>query len=115
MEYTFDIVGVSPVLSFFNHQQTIQKTPRIGAEYLGAYRCTLDAFIASVETIPMRQGWNLDRIVDSVVNFWLNNAEMIGHWRYRLEDAGAENLLIGRVASLDALRAEFESLLGYDL
>jgi len=42
MEYTFELVGVSPILSFFNHQQGIDPhIPRRGAEYLGAYRCDL--------------------------------------------------------------------------
>ncbi len=111
MKYSFEIVGVSPVLSFFNHQQEIQAHPHPGAEYLGTYQCTLDAFIESVESLPMRRGWHLDQVVDTVINFWLNNAEQIGHWKQRLRDAGTQNLLVARVADLDALRAEFESLL----
>jgi plasmid maintenance system antidote protein VapI len=114
MEYSFEIVGISPVLSFFTHQQQIQAHPHPGAEYLGAYQCTLDAFIESVETLPMRRGWHLDRVVDTVINFWLNNADQVNHWKQRLRDAGAQNLLIARVADLDSLRAEFEFLLGDD-
>ena len=114
MEYAFEIVGVSPVLSFFNHQQETRQKSRIGPEYLGAYHCTLDAFIESIEDVSPRRGWNLDGVVDSVISFWLNNAEPIYHWKKRLEDAGAENLLVARVGDLDSLRAEFESLLGFD-
>jgi hypothetical protein len=114
MEYTFEIVGVSSALSFFNHQQEIQQKPRPGAEYLGAYRCTLDAFIESIETVPLRREWRIDRVVDSVIGFWLNNAEQIYHWKKRLEEAGTENLLVARVADLDSLRMEFESLLGHN-
>lgn len=109
MEYSFELVGVSPVLSFFNHQQTMRQ--RTGAEYLGAHACTLDAFIESVENMPVRRGWQLDRVVDSVISFWLNNAEPISHWKQRLRDAGAENLLVARVSDIDSLKAEFESLL----
>ena len=112
MEYSFDIVGVSPILSFFNHQQQARQQP--GAEYLGAYQCTLDAFINSMEEVPLRRGWHLDRVVDSVIRFWLSNAEQINHWKRRLEDAGKENLLVARVADLDSLKLEFESLLNYD-
>jgi hypothetical protein len=116
MEYTFELVGVSPILSFFNHQQTIdQHIPRRGAEYLGAYRCTLDAFLDSVKTVPPERQWNLDAVVDSVVSFWLNNAEPIRHWNQRLRDAGAENVLVARVADFRALQNEFESLLGRGL
>ncbi len=111
MEYSFEIVGVAPVVSFFDQQQEIHSRP-VGAEYLGAYRCTLDAFIQSIETIPNRRNWQLDRVVDTVIHFWLNNAESVRHWKQRLEDAGAQNLLVARVADLEALRMEFESLLG---
>lgn len=112
MKYSFEIVGVSSILSFFNHQQASQR--QAGAEYLGAYQCTLDAFIESVESTPMRHNWNLDQVVDTVIKFWLNNAEQVYHWKHRLKDAGAQNLLVARVADLDALRAEFESLLGFE-
>lgn len=110
MEYTFDLVSVSPVLSFFNHQlgSHSQKT---GAEYLGVYHCTLDAFLESVQTVPPTRGWDLDEVVDTVINFWLHNGHKVRHWKERLEDAGSENLLVGRVADLNALRFEFESLL----
>lgn len=111
MEYSFELVGISPVLSFFKHQQALQKRQHAGAEYLGTYRCTLDALIASVEEMPPRNGWNLDRVVDTVINFWLNNSEKIAHWKRCLDDAGADNLLIARVADLDSLKTEFESLL----
>lgn len=111
MEYLFEIVGVAPVLTFFNQQQASHDR-RIGAEYLGAYQCTLDAFIESIETIPPRRNWQLDQVVDTVINFWLNNAEPIRHWKQRLEDADAQTILVARVADLNALRMEFESLLG---
>jgi hypothetical protein len=114
MDYSFEIVGVSPILSFFTHQQEIQRQPERGAAYLGAYHCTLDAFIASVESIP-RRSWNMDRVVDSIINFWLNNAEQVHHWKRRLQDSGGQNLLVARVADLDSLKTEFEFLLGHEL
>lgn len=111
MDYAFNIVGVSPTLSFFNHQQEIRQQPiQQGAEYLGAYRCTLDALIASVENVPPQRGWHLDRVVDTVIHFWVNNADLVGHWKKRLADAGQENLLVARVADVNALRHEFEWL-----
>lgn len=111
MEYSFEFVGIAPVLSFFTHQQKFQHQPRRGAEYLGTYQCTLDALLDSVEQVPLRRGWHLDGVVDSVIHFWLNNAEQIQHWKHRLQDAGAENLLVARIADAEALRIEFESLL----
>ncbi|MBK1986366.1 hypothetical protein A0J48_002165 [Sphaerospermopsis aphanizomenoides BCCUSP55] len=113
MKYTFDIVGVSPVLYFFNHQQQSGQKPQPqGVEYVGTQTCTLDAFLESVETVAPTGGWNLDQVVDTVIQFWLNNAETIQYWKTRLQDAGRDNLLVARVADIKALQAEFESLLG---
>ncbi|MDZ8050832.1 MAG: hypothetical protein RMX68_020420 [Aulosira sp. ZfuVER01] len=113
MKYTFDIVGVSPVLQFFNHQQQSIKKPQAkGVEYLGTHICTLDAFLESIETVPAKWGWNLDQVVDTVIQFWLNNSESVHYWKSRLSDAGRDNLLVARVADFTALQAEFESLLG---
>jgi len=113
MKYTFEILGISPVLDFFNHQQKIlQKSPAEGIEYLGTYQCTLDAFLESVETVPPKRGWELDQVVDTVIQFWMNHSEPIRYWKARLGDAGHDNLLVARVADLQSLQAEFESLLG---
>lgn len=113
MKYTFDLVGVSPVVCLFSYQQqTMQNPAHIGVEYLGAYNCTLDAFLKSVETIPSKYEWNLDQVVDTVVKFWLHNSDSIQYWKYRLSDAGSDNLLVARVADVKGLKAELESLLG---
>jgi hypothetical protein len=113
MKFTFDIVGVSPVLHFFNHQQqNSQQVNNLGVEYISTYICTLDAVIESVEPIPEKWGWDLDEVVGTVIKFWMNNAESVGYWKSRLNDAGNDNLLVARVADVNALQAEFEGLLG---
>lgn len=113
MTYTFDIVGVSPVWQFFNHQQqSLQEPQHQGVEYVGTHIFTLDALIKSVEPVPVKWGWNLDQVVETVVQFWLNNSDSIRYWQGRLKDAGKDNLLVTRVADITALQAEFESLLG---
>lgn len=115
MTYTFDILGVSPVLYFFNQKQEILQTEgEIGIEYLGTHRCTLDAFLESVETVSPNKEWDLDGVVETVIDFWLKNAESISYWKDRLEDAGRENLLVARVADIYSLRATFESILTND-
>jgi hypothetical protein len=113
MEYTFEILGVSPVLHFFNHQQEISfNNQSTGVEYLGTYQCTLDAFLESIEEVVPKQGWRGDQVVDTVIQFWVNNLDSIQHWKRRLEDAGKENLLVARVADIQSLQAEFERLFG---
>jgi hypothetical protein len=112
MKYTFEILGVSPILSFFNQQQELQKHQPIGVEYLGNRKCTLDSFVASVETVSPSRGWDVEIVVDTVINFWMQNSDSIQYWKRRLQDAGSENLLIARVGDIKSLQAAFESLLG---
>jgi plasmid maintenance system antidote protein VapI len=115
MKYTFELIGISPVLSFFNYQYERQfDNQQKRAQYLATHRCTLDAFLDSAKIVSPEQGWQLDRVVDTIINFWLNNADQVRHWRHRLEDAGKENLLVGRVADFEALKSEFEFLLRQD-
>lgn len=112
MKYTFDIVGVSSVLQFFNHQQQSWEHQQYKCvEYLPNHTCTLDAFLETVEPVPNKRGWQMDQIVDTVINFWLNNAESIQYWKTRLQDAGKDNLLVTRLADINSLQAEFELLL----
>jgi len=113
MKYTFEIVGVSPILYFFQHQQQVVQIPqRQGVKYLGAYKCTLDAFLKSVETISFKQDWNLEQVVDTVISFWMHNSDTIQYWKSRFDDAGGkDNLLVARVADVNGLKAEFEALL----
>lgn len=113
MPYTFEILGVSPILYFFNQQQElIHKTPDAGVEYLGAYKCTLDSFLTSAETVSPKRGWQAEKVVETMIDFWVNNSDSIGYWKKRLTDAGKDNLLIARIADFNSLKTEFESLLG---
>ncbi|MCU0525990.1 MAG: hypothetical protein MUF72_14300 [Elainella sp. Prado103] len=112
MAYTFEILGVSPVLQFFNCQQEILvQKPQTGVAYLGSYKCTLDTLLESAETTANSQGWHLDAVVDTVVSFWMNNMESIRYWQDRLQHAGEQSLMISRLADLKSLRSEFEWLL----
>jgi hypothetical protein len=62
MNYTFEILGVSPTLTFFNQQQELlQQQQPSGVEYLANRKCTLDAFVASVETVsPIAAGMSIE-------------------------------------------------------
>lgn len=112
MSYVFNLIGISPILEFFQHQQENPPTQTIGPAYIGTQTCHLDAFISSIETIPKHRGWDLDDVVDAVIHYWMSNEDSIRHWRDRLLDAGDHNLLIGRIANYRSLQTEFESLLG---
>lgn len=114
MQYTFELLGVSPVLYFFDYQQQhTQNTKHQVIEYLGSNKCTLDAFIQSVETVPpTKWGWELEQVINTMISFWVKNADSVQYWQARLKDAGDNTLVIARVSDIKALSEEFEFLLG---
>jgi hypothetical protein len=113
MNYSFDIVGVTPTLQFFNYQQKIEQTPKRSKAYLGSYCCTLDAFIEATNLVHHKPDWNWDEVVSSIVDFWLNQEDSIRHWKQELEQSGSDSLLVARVANLKSLRSELEHLFDY--
>lgn len=113
MSYSFDIIGIAPVLQFFDHQQREEDNPNRSKAYLGSYCCTLDAFIEATQVVHRKPDWDWDAIVSSMVAFWLSQENDIRHWRHRLEIAdGQDNLVVGRVVNYNSLRGELESLFG---
>jgi hypothetical protein len=110
MSYTFDLIGVTPTLTFFNYQQQVEQHPQRSQAYLGSYECTLDAFIRSTEMLPNKPEWEWDEMIKTIVNFWLKQVEIVQYWKNELEATGDDNLLIARVANLQLLRKELESL-----
>ncbi|MFN5515214.1 MAG: hypothetical protein ACK5CA_10800 [Cyanobacteriota bacterium] len=112
MAYTFDILGVTPVFTFFNYQQDVEQRPERSLAYVGSYDCTLDSLIKAMELIPRRPDWDWDEVTQTLINFWLRNAESIEVWKQELNSLGKkDNLLVGRVANVERLRQAFESLL----
>ncbi len=107
--YKFDIIGVAPVLYFFNYQQT-QEHMQTGVAYVSSYECSLDALIKSVEGVAYDQNWDMDVLVRSVLDFWLDNWDSVKYWKLRLQDAGEGMVLVGRVGDDRALRKELEVL-----
>lgn len=110
MSYTFDILGITPIFTFFNYQQEVEQNPRRGTTYLGSYQCTLEGFIQATDLIPQKPDWDWDNVVQSIVNFWLRHEETINQWKSELANTGNDNLLVARVSNIDILRREFESL-----
>lgn len=111
MSYSFDIIGIAPVLQFFNHQQQVETKRDRAQAYLGSYCCTLDAFISATEAIHRKPDWDWDAIVSTIVNFWLSQEKDVLHWKQQFAAAqGDQNLIVARVINYDSLRHEFETL-----
>lgn len=110
MAYQFELIGISPVLTFFYQQQRFEKTPVRSKAFLGSYECTLDAFIDSTKLIHQKPQWNWDEVTSIMVDFWLTQGDNIREWRTQLAKAGTDSLLVGHVINTKVLRNEFETL-----
>ncbi|WP_017660399.1 hypothetical protein [Baaleninema simplex] len=112
MTYTFDfeIVTVTPVLNFFNHQQEHENNPKRSRAYLGSYDCSLDGFVRSMELVHEKPDWDWDEVVRAIVNFWLEREERVRHWKTIFQKSEDDCIVVGRVANYNRLRQEFELL-----
>ena len=111
MSYNFEIIGITPVLTFFNYQQELETNPKRSKAYLGSYDCTLDAFIESTKIIPQKPEWNWDEVVETMIDFWLKNGATVKQWKSELDNIEEDNLIIARIANFSTLRTELEKLL----
>ncbi len=109
MKYHFDIIGVTSVWDFFQHQQQVEQSPDRSCAYLGSYTCTIDGLIKATETIQHRPSWDWDVIVALMINFWLQDGDRISQWRSELRNAEETSLIVGRIANFSHLRHELES------
>lgn len=112
MKYNFDIIGVTTVWDFFRHQQTVEQSPDRGCAYLGSYECTLDGLIEATDNIQHKPAWDWDEIVAQMVSFWMRDGDRVAQWKAELQQAEETSLIVGRLANLNSLRSEFETLLG---
>lgn len=114
MSYTFEILGVLPILQLFmfNQQASRRSGSERGVEYISARQCTLDAFLDPIEEVTQNPSWDLDQIVQAAINFWVNHPESVQLWKDRLDRSSGDTVLVARVGSLRALQQEFEWMLG---
>ncbi|MBE9030889.1 hypothetical protein IQ266_14225 [filamentous cyanobacterium LEGE 11480] len=109
--FTFNIIGVSPVLHFFNYQQKqAQCYYSSGITYLSSHRCSLDAVLRTLDHTDFDPTWKTEDMAKTIINFWLSNLESVTHWQRRLKDADAQTILVSRIAYTEALRYELEDL-----
>ncbi|NMF82824.1 hypothetical protein [Nodosilinea sp. P-1105] len=111
MSYSFDIIGIAPVLQFFSHQQRVETSRDRSQAYLGSYCCTLDGFIEATEIVHHKPDWDWDAIVNKMVEFWLNQEDNVRHWKQQFASTeGSDHLVVARVVNYTSLRHEFEAL-----
>jgi hypothetical protein len=110
MSYSFDLMGVAPILTFFEYQQQAEQSPQRGKAYLGSYACTLDSFIQSTQMVPHQPNWDWEAVVKEIVNFWLQHEDKVQACKQELVSSPEETIVVAKVVNFEAMRHEFESL-----
>lgn len=110
MPYSFNIIGVSPLLTFFDYQQQMEQNPKRSKTHLGSYQCTLDGFIHSTELIPRKPDWDWDAVINTMINFWLKQGENIHYWQQQLSQCQENSVIVAQVVNFEAVRQEFEGV-----
>lgn len=111
MAYSFELLGVTPLLSFFEYQQKNEQDPQRPKTYVGSYNCTLDSFIHAMDMIPEKPKWDWDQVVEAMVQFWFCHEEKVRACESDLTvDSEEPRLVIARVVNIEALRGNFELL-----
>lgn len=109
MSLVFELLGVSPILEIFQYQ-IFRQSPQ-GLVYLSAPEARLDPFLESARQVSPDRGWNVDQAVESVIRYWLHNAETIQRWQLRLLESGRECLLVARLGDEQAYLHDLNTLL----
>ncbi|WP_017328341.1 hypothetical protein [Synechococcus sp. PCC 7336] len=111
MSYSFELLGVTPILEFFNHQQRLLAQPsQTRLEYIGARRCSLDRFLQQLQDLPPDRNWDPEALAQVAIDYWIGRAPTIQFWTQRLADAGSSCLVVARIGDFNSLRHEFEHL-----
>ncbi|OKH11316.1 hypothetical protein [[Limnothrix rosea] IAM M-220] len=111
MSYSFDLLGVTPLINFFEYQQKNEQDPYRPKTYIGSYNCTLDSFIDAMDMIPKKPEWDWDQVVEKMVQFWVRHEDRVRACEDDLNvDSDEPQLVIARVVNIEALRDNFELL-----
>jgi len=60
---------------------------------------------------PQKPDWNWDQVIESIIDFWLHQEKEIEKWRSSFTKTKEEILIIGRIANVNLLRRDFDSLI----
>lgn len=119
MTYLLQFCGVSDPLQLFYLEQrnlqpqeppTVGSAP-IGPAFAGFRSFQLDDLLAWALDIARGRCWDRAAIQNTVVNVWMERAEVIHQWQVRLREEPADRLLVAGIGTPEDWSARCERLL----
>ena len=113
MAYLLQFCGFSDPLQLFYLEQRSgdAETPGAGPVFAGFRPFQLDDLLGwALDTARLRQ-WDCDQIQHTVLDVWMDRADVIHQWQMRLRLEPADRLLVAALGSRHDWRRRCETLL----
>lgn len=100
MTYLLQFCGLSdPLQLFYLEQRSVASAAEQGPAFAGFRPCQLDDLLGwALETARLRQ-WDSDQIQRTVLDVWIDRAEVIRQWQARLRLEPSDRLLVAALGS----------------
>ena len=100
MTYLMQFCGFSdPLHLFYLEQQSESLSQRPSPAFAGFRPFTLDELLGWALQTGRRRRWDADAIQRTVLDVWMERADLIRQWQLRLRDEPADRLLVAALGT----------------
>lgn len=113
MVYFLQFCGFTdPLQLFYLEQRRLIDQPEVAGPVYGGFRSVqLDDLLAWALDTARGREWDGDAIQHTVLNVWMERAEVIRQWQLRLREEPADRLLVAALGSRHDWAGQCEQLL----
>lgn len=112
MAYLMQFCGLSdPLQLFYLEQQSEAASERPSPAFAGFRPFTLDELLDWALQTGQRRRWDLEMLQRSVLDVWLERADLIRQWQLRLREEPADRMLVAGLGTQRDWERRCEDLL----
>jgi len=111
MAYLLQFCGLSDPLQIFYLEQRNASSHGLGPVYAGFRPFQLDALLDWAQESARCRRWDGELIRNTVVDVWMERAEVIRQWQLRLRDEPTDRLLVAGLGTQQDWRHRCEQSL----
>ncbi|MEB3265147.1 MAG: hypothetical protein VKN13_00865 [Cyanobacteriota bacterium] len=110
MSYLLQFCGLSDPLQLFYLEQRSQAAEASGPAFAGFRPCQLDDLLSWATATAQGRGWDRGAIERTVIDGWLDRAEVIRQWQLRLRQEPGDRLLVAGLGTQHDWGRRYEQL-----
>ncbi len=99
MSYLLQFCGLSEPLQMFYIEQSGEAAAASGPVFAGFRPFQLDDLLHWAQASARRRGWDADGIESTVLQVWMERAEVIRQWQRRLKEEPADRLMVAALGT----------------